>query len=791
MGRSGSGILFQCNYFFKEAPMLRQRVFLRTIRFFLATGVLSLLGASPSNGDDALEEAIGGKGYFLEAEQFDELGGWKNDCQFMDQMGSPFLLAHGLGQPVEDAVTSVEFDAGEYRVWIRTRDWVATWDAPGAPGRFRLLVDGRPLETTFGTEGARWHWQDGGVVKITEKRGSTRLAVDDLTGFAGRCDAILFCENLEYRPPDRGEELERLRTLAGSVSHEPSKAGDYDMVVVGGGIAGTCAAISGARHGLEVALIQDRPMLGGNNSSEVRVWLQGARNLPPFPHIGDTVAELEQERAAHYGPSNTAAIYEDGEKIALVRMEENIDLFLNHRANDIVMAEGSEKRIAAVIAQHTKTGRRLRFSGDFFADCTGDGCLAPLAGADYEMTVPDHMGRCNLWNVVDTGKRVDFPNCPWALDLSEKPFPGRKNHDPLKLGGWYWESGFAHDPFERSEYIRDWNFRAAYGAWDALKNVDGAFATYRLNWMAWVSGKRESRRLLGDVILDKQHLMEQHAFDDGCVPTGWKIDLHLPDPRYVEGFEGDAFISRALFTDYPRPFWSPYRCLYSRNISNLFMAGRDISVTHEALGSVRVMRTGGCMGEVVGMAASVAKKHRTDPRGVYHHYLEELLALFRRPEYAKQYAMPPSRFGRAVGENLAPEAVVNVSGRKDPLHGHAFLNDGLGEQQGNAYRWLSNTEGPIWAEWQWKNARRVIAVRVVSGYQQNGETVAPIEDFRLEYRTTKEGSWDNLMTVRGNDQSDWEAKIPIIEAQAMRLVVEKTQEPCARIWEIAAYAPKP
>jgi hypothetical protein len=132
------------------------------------------------------------------------------------------------------------------------------------------------------------------------------------------------------------------------------------------------------------------------------------------------------------------------------------------------------------------------------------------------------------------------------------------------------------------------------------------------------------------VVLTKQDLISGRAFPDGCVPTGWKIDLHLPDPKYAKGFEGNAFISRADFTDYPQPYWIPYRCLYSRNIANLFMAGRDISVTHEALGAVRVMRTGGCMGEVVGMAASLCKQHDASPRDVYEHHLDALKELMQR-----------------------------------------------------------------------------------------------------------------------------------------------------------------
>jgi len=589
----------------------------------------------------------------VEAERFTQRGGWVVDPQFMDQMGSPYLLAHGLGRPVADATTEVEFPmTGKYRVWVRTKDWVAPWKAPGAPGRFQLLINRQPLQTVFGTEGAEWHWQDGGTVTITERRAT--LALHDLTGFEGRCDAILFASDPEFVPPNRDPELTAFRRKCLGLPEAPEPAGEFDLVVIGGGIAGTCAALSAARLGLSVALIQDRPVLGGNNSSEVRVWLQGARNKEPWPRIGDIVAELEQKKSAHYGPSNTADLYEDDKKLALVRAEPNIRLFLEHRANGVETENG---KIRAVIAQEINTARRVRILGRWFADCTGDAAIGALAGADFEVQPKGHMGPCNLWNVcecADTNalntavvaaqEPQPFPRCPWALDLSDKPFPGRsKTHpDPHKLGGWYWESGFDRDPIADMEYVRDWNFRAMYGAWDALKNVDKVLPNYRLNWCAYILGKRESRRLMGDVVLTLDDLKRGRKFSDGCVPTGWKVDLHLPDKKYEKGFEGDAFISTAHFTAYPMPFWIPYRCLYSRNIANLFMAGRDISVTHEALGAVRVMRTGGCMGEVVGMAASLCKKHNTTPRAVYEKHLDELKDLMRRG-VGKQPATPPAK----------------------------------------------------------------------------------------------------------------------------------------------------
>ena len=296
----------------------------------------------------------------------------------MDQMGSPYLLAHGLGNPVRDAVTSVSFPfAGRYRVWVRTRDWVAPWKAPGAPGRFQVLVGGKPLTTTFGTEGADWRWQDGGTIEVPSK---AKVSLHDLTGFEGRCDAILFCKDRQFQPPNDQTALAKFRRELLGLPEQPEQAGDFDFVVTGGGIAGTCAAVTAARLGLKVALVQDRPVLGGNNSSEVRVWLQGARNEEPWPNVGDVVAELEPDQRAHYGPANTAKLYEDDKKLAVVRAEKNITLVLNHRVNAVEVADG---RIRAVTAQSITSGRRLRLGGRWFADCTGDASVVRAGGRGF------------------------------------------------------------------------------------------------------------------------------------------------------------------------------------------------------------------------------------------------------------------------------------------------------------------------------------------------------------------------------------------------------------------------
>jgi hypothetical protein len=590
--------------------------------FLLLTALSAGLTASPAR-------------VLVEAESFEHPGGWVVDQQFIDQMGSAFLLAHGMGIPVGDARTTVQVpEAGTYRVWVRTRDWVANWKAPGAPGRFQVVVNGSPLKTTFGAEGAAWHWQDGGTVKLG--RGQVELRLHDLTGFEGRCDAILLDADPSFRPPAGGTALASFRKQALGIAATPRSAGEFDFVVVGGGMAGTAAAIAAARHGLNVALIQDRPLLGGNNSSEVRVHLGGGINLPPYPALGNVVQELDSGKQGNAQP---AANYDDEKKLAVVRAEHNIRLFLNTRAFRV---EKSGNRIAAVIARDILSGKEYRYTAPLFADCTGDGTIGFLAGADYrygresrsefgEASAPEKadrlvMGTSVMWYTDDAGKPVTFPDCPWAVQFTDATAQNATR------GDWNWETGLNRDQIDDFESIRDHGMRAVYGNWAFQKNRSKDKAKYenlRLSWVAYVGGKRESRRLLGDVILKEQDVLENRQFPDAAVTATWSIDLHYPDPKNSEQFPGEEFRSIAKFGK-KSPFAVPYRCFYSRNIENLFMAGRNISVTHVALGTVRVMRTTGMIGEVVGMAASLCRKNNTTPRGVYQTHLDGLKQLMER-----------------------------------------------------------------------------------------------------------------------------------------------------------------
>jgi len=584
----------------------------------------------------ALAAALQAGTVLVEAENFRYTGGWLLDQQFMDQMGSPVLLAHGMGVPVPDAKTEIALrEGGKYRVWVRTRDWVAPWKGPGAPGRFQVLINGRALPVTFGTRGSSWHWQDGGTVQLPA--GSAALALHDLTGFDGRCDAVVLTTDLEMRLPDSGPALARLRRSLLGIPDEPQSAGSYDLVVVGGGVAGTAAAVSAARQGLRVALIQDRPVLGGNNSSEVRVHMGGEIGRPPFPALGAVVDELDPKRGK--GNAAPAQNYDDEKKLEVVRGEKSLRLFLSTRATRVEV-EGA--KISAVIAVDLATGRELRFQAPLFADCTGDGSIGALAGADlrygresrtetgesYAPEAADRlvMGTSVMWYSEEAGGPVAFPETPWAVQFNSD------NYQKATRGDWNWETGQNRDQIAEFEAIRDHGLRAVYGNWSYQKNHapdKESYANLRLAWVAYIGGKRESRRLLGDVILTQQDVEGQRAFPDAAVTATWSIDLHVPEPKHAAQFPGEEFRSVASFGK-KEPYAIPYRCLYSRNITNLFMAGRNISVTHVALGTVRVQRTTGMMGEVVGMAAAVARRHDAGPRDVYQKYLEELKAALRR-----------------------------------------------------------------------------------------------------------------------------------------------------------------
>lgn len=565
----------------------------------------------------------------VEAESFREPGGWVIDQQSFPVIHSSYLMAHGMGRPVADAVTHVRFPSkGTYRVWVRTKDWAPF---PKGPGKFEVWIDGKSAGGTFGESGkVDWTWYDGGEVNID--RDSVEVRLKDLTGFNGRCDALLFTR-ATTAPPQDSAGMAALRRELLDLDGTRQEAGHFDLVVVGGGIAGTCAAISAARSGIKVALIQDRPVLGGNNSSEVRVHLMGDVDKNHYPKLGRIVRELDNGDPGNGNPD--AKEYGDKRKTDIIQYEKNISLFLNTHVYKVEM-EGD--RIGAVIGRNIRTNQEIRFTGTYFSDCTGDGTVGYLAGADFRMGresqaetgesfAPEKsdnftLGTSNLWASLPVDSVTAFPETPWALPFSDE------YHIDEEKSDWQWETGFGNmNTITEAEKIRDHNLRAVYGNWSYLKNnKTEKYGKRELAWVAYIGGKRESRRLMGDHILTQMDVQEGKMYPDATVTATWTIDLHFPNEKNSLYFPGEEFFASTKHIRVA-PYTIPYRCLYSRNIPNLFMAGRNISTTHVAFGSTRVMRTCGMMGEVVGMAASIAHKHGTSPRGVYERYLDELVEM--------------------------------------------------------------------------------------------------------------------------------------------------------------------
>lgn len=598
---------------------------MNSIKRYMACTAVALL---PLFGAEAAE-------VWVEAEAFADKGGWVVDQQFIDCMGSSYLMAHGLGNPVKDASTTIEIpEEGKYTVYVRTYNWTSPWNPGKGPGKFRVKINNSTLSSTLGDTGNEWGWQRAGEIKL--KSGEHKLALHDLTGFNGRCDAIYLTTDTGTTLPDNGEQLISMRRkMLGLDSRIPTTA-SYDMVVVGGGIAGMCAAVAAARNGMNVALVNDRPVLGGNNSAEVRVHLGGHAEIGPNKGLGRMIREFGHSRAGNAKP---AEYYEDEKKQAFIESEKGVTLYPCYRAVGVTM-DGN--RVKSVKLTHTENADEVVLYAPLFSDCTGDGTIGYLAGADFTMgrearsqynepLAPETademtMGASIQWYTKKDEKPVKFPEFRYG------PVFNDSTCERVTMGEWKWETGMNRNQITEAERVRDYGLLVIFSNWSYLKNHASDNAKFRnrsLDWAGYISGKRESRRLLGDYVLKQDDIDKNVYHEDASFTTTWSLDLHFPDPVNTRRFPGNEF-KAATNHVWIHPYAVPYRCLYSRNIDNLFMAGRNISVSHVALGTVRVMRTTGMMGEVVGLAASLCKKHGVNPRGVYQNHLPELSAMMQK-----------------------------------------------------------------------------------------------------------------------------------------------------------------
>ncbi|MBQ9783133.1 MAG: FAD-dependent oxidoreductase [Clostridia bacterium] len=410
---------------------------------------------------------------------------------------------------------------------------------------------------------------------------------------------------------------------------------ECDLCVVGGGLAGVLCAISAARRGAKVVLVQDRPVLGGNSSSEIRMWVSGAGSR--VRHLQETgiMEEILLENM-HRNPERNFSIW-DSILYEKVKFEPNITLLLNCACCETEMDGNS---IVSVTGFQLTTYLWHTVKAKIFADCSGDSILAELSGAEYmvgresketfgedmALDVADKktMGMSLMIQAHETDHKCTFTPPTWAYVFNTDEEMNNKPHECLEKinTNFYWiELGGEQDSIRDTEEIRDELLKIAFGVWDHIKNRgDHGADNWELDWIGFLPGKRESRRYVGDYVLRQDDVIGGRQFEDTVAYGGWQIDNHLPGGFRMNGKAG-GHLQKVRLNE---PYGIPYRCLYSRNIENLMCAGRNISTSHIAFSTTRVMATCGVLGQAVGTAAALATQKGVLPRELGQRYITEL-----------------------------------------------------------------------------------------------------------------------------------------------------------------------
>ncbi len=748
-----------------------------------------------------------GQVVWLEAEGFESVGGWQRDTQHVDTMGSGYLLATGLGTPVDDAVTRADIPAaGTYRLWVRCRDWLPSH----SPGRFRVLVGGKASGELGRAADDAWRWQAAGEFELAE--GPVEVRIRDLTGWWGRVDAVVLAAG-DFRPADEQDALAAQRVRYGGVSAEVADAGRFDVVVVGAGPAGLGAAVAAARHGASVALVQDRPVVGGNSSSEIGV--------PPMGYLGNppdrvNVTGLVEEFYPPQGrPRSNSHTYADSEHMeAVVRAEPNIALFLNTRATGVRMKEGAADsaregdsprgQIDAVLAIDVRTGGRMAFRAPVFIDATGHAWIGYYAGAEYRMgaeardefhetlapaeATPRTQGN-TLYNAViatrDEPVAFECPEWahPWRRDSDfqprgdhrrltevkrpenfDRPSRGKGRNpgddpDGTIVRRWWVEYGGMHDTVADAEYIRDELFRINLGLWNYAKNHNPATkernANRELVWLNYVPGVRESRRLMGPYVMSQVDYDTRKVHHDTIAFTDWGPDVHHPEGFWVAGND-------AIHVYGGRRTSIPYRTLYSRNIGNLMMAGRNHSATQLAMGGTRVTRPCMAMGQAAGTAAAIAAANETTPAGVYERHLADLQqALLKDGCYLLDVKNDDPR-------DLALAAAISAPSAADAMPPEKVTNGWNRIVGDDRNAWLAAGKAPHWIALEFDRPQVVNVAHVTFERQ-----AVPV---RIEAR--QGDGWRQVAAIRRPDQRRYVVPLEPVETRQVRLVLARPAAVC-------------
>lgn len=554
----------------------------------------------------------------------------------------------------------------------------------------------------------------------------------------------------------------------------------FDICVIGGGMAGLCAAVSAARGGAKVAIVQDRPVFGGNSSSEIRVHVCGADRHGQIPNMRETgiLEELRMENL-HRNPQRSFSIW-DTVLYETVLLEPNITRFLNCSCVDAKM-DGS--RIKSITAWQLTTYTYHTIEADIFIDCSGDGMLAPITGAQYrvgreardeygesiEPVVADRktMGMTCLFQAKDMGTPQPFEPLSWAHSYPTDESLPHRGHGWVEMGYWWVELGGEDDSIADTEKIRDELLKIVYGLWDHIKNHGKHHAeNWALDWIQFLPGKRESRRYIGDHVLTQNDVTAEGRFDDLVAYGGWTMDDHAP-----AGFRHPG--APTIFHPAPSPYGISYRCLYSKNVDNLMFAGRCASMSHAAMSSTRVMGTASSMGQAVGTAAAMAIKAGITPREVGKSRVSELQqSLIRQDAYLPWVKQQFS--------DLTRRAVLRASsGDAEPLR------DGINRPVGkDTHAWIGRVGDSI--EYTWKDLHHVESATLVldsalhklaamSHLQHDNQLrhvpEEMVKDLRIEIRAG--GQWQPWRTVQGNHHRLLRAPISA-EVDGIRVVFDST-----------------
>ena len=602
---------------------------------------------------------------WIDALEFENYGGFKAETQFVRSVGMGYLIACQVpGEPCDNASTTFKAEkSGKYRVFVRTKNW----KLPEAPGKFKISVNGNELNNICGEmPNPNWYWDIAGDIDL--KKGENSVSVVDKTGWFSRFSAIFITDDMNLTPSPEVERFLKLRAECKGISLKISPRKKFDIAIVGAGPGGVGTALSAARNGLKVALISGRPTVGGNASNEGTINLDGASSHHFGMHETGIANEIKATKE-HFDCTIQKAME------LLINAEKNIKLFKNELC---IAAKAKDNKIISLTTVNTITLQKYTYKADLFADCSGDGWLGYYAGAAYRVgreanwefdeslasQSPDlatmsgcicdyhpEMPKTRTFFAEDTGSPIKFKTPDWAIKFSEAEIP-RRTPNNFKRAEWWVENSNYYDDLWNDEFARDEMIRLGVGYFGWLKNIykeKEKTANYKLKYIALHNSKRESRRLIGDYILSEKDYTEGTTFEDVVTYCGWALDIH--HPKGIYSGEDGPFLSNKAVPITP----IPYRCLYSKNISNLFMAGRCISVSHVGLGSVRVEATIVTEGHVVGAAASLCKKHSITPRDIYKNKIKELQQLL-----IKQDLTIPG-IKSEDGENIAPKCHIEAT----------------------------------------------------------------------------------------------------------------------------------